>query len=426
MTKQTDLRAEATAARLAALSVPPGAPWATEARQAARARLLAMGLPQRRDEYWRFTDPASLNAPDPAPAGVIADDESPLFAATDPLRLTFEDGQLTGADGPAMHGATVETLAAATAADDHWAADLYGRLEAEGQAPVARPFAALATAFATQGVAIRATGQADRPVHLVRRHLDPGADALLRHVVRVEPGASLTLLESGPIAARATSVLEVDVAEGATFHHVRTQGRDRERRAATHVFARVGAGARYRSFTLTLNGALTRNEHVVTLAGEEAVAHVAGAAVGDGAFHHDDTVFVTHAAPGCESRQVFKKVLRHGAVGVFQGKILVRPGAQKTDGYQLSKALLLDDASQFLAKPELEIYADDVRCSHGSTAGGLDDAALFYLRSRGVPLADARDLLSLAFLQEALDEVADEGLAAELRGRIEAWLGRRR
>jgi Fe-S cluster assembly protein SufD len=138
------------------------------------------------------------------------------------------------------------------------------------------------------------------------------------------------------------------------------------------MFARLGTEATYKSFTLTANGMLTRNEHVVELTGDDAIAHVAGAAMGDGAsapFHHDDTVFITHDAERCESRQVFKKVLRNGAAGVFQGKILVKPDAQKTDGYQISQALLLDDDSSFQAKPELEIYADDVQCSHGSTTG---------------------------------------------------------
>src|SRR5690606_38770443 len=136
------------------------------------------------------------------------------------------------------------------------------------------------------------------------------------------------------------------------------------------------------SFTLTANGALTRNEYVIELTGDDAVAHVAGAALGDGDFVHDDTVFITHDAVNCESRQVYKKVLRNGATGVFQGKILVKADAQKTDGYQISQALMLDGDSQFLAKPELEIYADDVACSHGSTSGAIDDGALFYLRSR--------------------------------------------
>jgi len=156
------------------------------------------------------------------------------------------------------------------------------------------------------------------------------------------------------------------------------------------------------------------------------VAHIAGACVGDGDFHHDDTVFVTHDALNCESRQVFKKVLRNGARGVFQGKILVKPGAQKTDGYQISQSLLLDGDSEFDAKPELEIYADDVACSHGSTSGAIDEDALFYLRARGVPKTIATDLLTLSFLAEAVLEIEDETLRDEINTRLEGWLERRR
>ena len=170
---------------------------------------------------------------------------------------------------------------------------------------------------------------------------------------------------------------------------------------------------------------LTRNETVIELTGDDAVAHVAGACLGDGDFHHDDTVFVTHDAVNCESRQVFKKVLRNGATGVFQGKILVKPGAQKTDGYQISQSLLLDEDSQFLAKPELEIYADDVICSHGSTSGAIDEEALFYLRARGVPEKAATDLLTLAFLAEAVDEIENEALRVDIVERLQTWLERR-
>jgi Fe-S cluster assembly protein SufD len=192
------------------------------------------------------------------------------------------------------------------------------------------------------------------------------------------------------------------------------------------MFARLGRESVFKSFTLTVNGVLTRNECVIELTGDDAIAHVAGACVGDGDFHHDDTVFVTHDAVNCESRQVFKKVLRNGATGVFQGKILVKEGAQKTDGYQISQSLLLDGDSQFLAKPELEIYADDVACSHGSTSGAIDEDALFYLRSRGVPHSTATDLLTLAFLAEAVQEVEDEALANDIIARLENWLARRR
>jgi Fe-S cluster assembly protein SufD len=216
------------------------------------------------------------------------------------------------------------------------------------------------------------------------------------------------------------------VADGAAFHHIRTQGRDHERRAATHVFARVGEESAFKTFTLTANGVLTRNDCVVEMVGDNGVAHIAGACVGDGDFHHDDTVFVTHDALNCESRQVFKKVLRNGARGVFQGKILVKPGAQKTDGYQISQSLLLDGDSEFDAKPELEIYADDVACSHGSTSGAIDEDALFYLRARGVPKSIATDMLTLSFLAEAVEEIEDEALREEINTRLEGWLERRR
>ncbi|MEN8889243.1 MAG: SufD family Fe-S cluster assembly protein, partial [Celeribacter marinus] len=250
------------------------------------------------------------------------------------------------------------------------------------------------------------------------------SDAILHHVIKLDAGAELTVLESGPAAARFNKVMEIDVADGASFHHVRTQGRDHERRAVTHLFATIGKESLFKSFTMTANGVLTRNEVYLEINGDDSMAHVAGAAMGDGVFHHDDTVFITHDAERGESRQVFKKVLRNGAKGIFQGKILVKDGAQKTDGYQISQALLLDEDSQFLAKPELEIYADDVICSHGSTVGAIDDTALFYMQSRGVGRKEATNLLTLAFLNEAIEEIEDEAISADILSRLEGWLSR--
>ena len=417
----------ALSARLAALAPVGGAGWLGQARREAQARLHGMGLPSKRDEYWRYTDPTTLNAPE-APGAVRFNpgDEAPAFDGIDRLKIVFVDGVFDpgASDDLALAGVEIERLARAGEADIHWAQGLYGVLEARGQTPVQRPFAALNTAHATDGVLIRATGRAARPIALIYVHDSETSDAILHHCIKVEPGAELTLLESGPAAARFNKVIEVDVADGGRFHHIRVQGRDHERRAATHLFARLGAEALFKSFTLTANGRLTRNEAVIELTGRDARAHVAGAAVGDGDFHHDDTVFITHAAEACESRQVFKKVLKNGAAGVFQGKILVKPGAQKTDGYQISQSLLLDEDSQFLAKPELEIYADDVKCSHGSTSGAIDETALFYLQSRGVPRATAQALLVLAFLAEAIEEVADEAIADDIRARLDRWLAR--
>lgn len=420
-------RLEVTEARLAALVPPQGKPWAMAAREAALGRLRAGGgLPTRRDEYWKYTDPNPLNLP--AAPSVALVEEEPAFAPTDRLRIVFTDGVLdiAASDDLAEAGLEIEGLALAQSHDIHWSRDLFGHLEAAGQVPVARPLAALNTAFADGGVVIRVKETA-RPVHLIYRRTAEAGEAMLHHCIKVEPGAELTLLESGTGAARVNTVLEVDVADGARFHHVRIQGRDHGRVAATHVFVRVGEGALFKTFTLAMNGLLTRNEVIVDVAGADAVAHVAGAGVGDGRdFLHDDTVFITHGAPGCESRQVFKKVLKNGATGVFQGKILVRQVAQKTDGYQISQSLLLDGDSNFLAKPELEIYADDVKCSHGSTSGAIDEEALFYLRSRGVPRDRAESLLVLSFLAAAVAEIEDEAIQADILARLEGWLIRHR
>ncbi len=377
----------------------PGQGWTVAAREDALNRLVSMGLPQRRDEYWKFTRPDTLTQVDAPQAAVFHHDEAPLFDQMDRLKVVFVDGvfDAEASDDLNLEGITIERLAEAKS-DLHWARDLYGALETNGQTPVERPLAALNTAFATDGVLIHVTQTPSKPVSLIYRHESESSDAILHHVIKVETGAEVTILENGPAAARFNKCMEVEVASNASFNHVRAQGRDHERRAATHIFARLGTESHFKSFTLTVNGRLTRNECVIELTGDDATAHVAGACVGDGDFHHDDTVFVTHDAVNCESRQVFKKVLRNGATGVFQGKILVQPGAQKTDGYQISQSLLLDDDSQFLAKPELEIYADDVACSHGSTSGAIDEEALFYLRARGVPETEATNLLTLAFL----------------------------
>jgi len=390
--------------------------------------VLDMGLPTKRDEYWRFTDPRRLTAAE-AEAGKLHDTqgEAPVFDAFDRLKIVFTNGvfDAEASDALEMDGVEIAPLAEAAAADLHWARDIYGVLEQRGQNPVERPLASLNTAYAREGMFIRVTGNPERPISLIYNRSAEDGDAIVHHVIRVEAGAEVTILENGPVAARFNQVMEADIAEGATLHHIRAQGRDHERAGTAHLFARLGAEAQLKSFTLTANGSLIRNEAVIWLDGADGSAHIAGATVGDGAFHHDDTVFINHAAPRCESRQVFKKVLRHGAVGVFQGKILVDQVAQLTDGYQISQALLLDEDAQFLAKPELEIYADDVQCSHGSTSGEIDKSQLFYLRTRGVAEDEAKLLLVLAFLAEALEEIADQGFADDLRDRLEAWLKRR-
>lgn len=408
-------------------SLPQSGAWLRGLREVALARFQAMGLPQRRDEYWRYTDPTRLTVAQPATAQGAIGGGSAAFDAAGALRLVFTDGVFDGAASSAdlaLAGVEIDQLAEACAHDLHWARDIYGQLEANGQTPVARPLAAWNTAMAAAGVLIRVRTAVSRPIQIVYQGTDMQADVILHHCIRLEEGAQLTLLETGCSGARSNHVLEVDLGDRAQFHHLRLQGDDAVAARITHIFARLGCDSQMRSFTLSADGVLIRNEAVIEMLGADGRAHIAGAALGKGRVHHDDTVFITHGAPNCESRQVFKKVLRDGAVGVFQGKILVRPIGQKTDGYQISQALLLDDDAQFLAKPELEIYADDVKCSHGSTTGALDETALFYLRSRGVGLAQAQALLVLAFLAEVLEEIDDRDLAALVQTQLEMWLDR--
>jgi Fe-S cluster assembly protein SufD len=243
----------------------------------------------------------------------------------------------------------------------------------------------------------------------------------MHHLIRVERGGSLLLLESGTVTNK---VIEIDVADGGSFQHVRIQEGSRAP-SAGHIFVRLGAEALFKTFTLTADGEMTRNEVVMEFTGENSIGHIAGAVLGKGASHVDNTVFVTHGSLNCESRQVFKHALTDKARGIFQGKIFVRQGAQKTDGYQISQAVLLGEGAEFSAKPELEIYADDVKCSHGSTTGKLDETAMFYLRSRGVPYAEAEAMLVAAFAEEAFAEIDNEALAEAMRGHVARWMAER-
>ncbi len=419
-TVKSKAKMDLTSAALDQVPTFDGAGWADKARAAARDRVAAMGLPVGRDEYWKYTDPTVFTDTDPRFDGAVA--ASDVFAGADALTVTIVDGAVTG-DLPQIDGLDIQSLADAATADIHWAQDTFGVLEAAGQTNVERPLAAMTTALAQDGLMIQVTADIPQPLRIV--YATAGGQANVHHVVKLAPGAGLTILEEGLAGARAATNMEVAVADGARFDHLRVVPVVAQRDLNTHIFARLEADATFRSFTLTPGGAMTRNEAVIDILGDNATAHIAGACLGDGDFHHDDTVFVTHDAVDCESRQVFKKVLRNGAKGIFQGKILVRPDAQKTDGYQISQSLLLDDDSQFLAKPELEIYADDVACSHGSTSGAIDEDALFYLRSRGVPHATAVDLLTLSFMAEAIEEIADPDLADIVLAHLEQTLSAR-
>ena len=393
-------------------------------RYEALKRIKAMGLPRRSDEYWKYTNPRLFNDLFSNKNDVLGSDDKLNFDSIGCFKLIFNDGVFDQSSSDSLEGEELELTQISDFSGDtaKWLEAFYGSLEEAGQHPINRPLAKLNTAFATDGLAIRVTGEITKPINIVYNETSNRSDVNLHHCIKLEAGSSLTLIESGSVSTRVNKVTELEVAQDSSFHHVCAQTNNLDKIVSTHLFARLWENSVLKSFTLTTNGALTRNEHVVELKGNNGVSHLAAACIGEGRFHHDDTVFVTHEGTDCESRQVFKKVLKKGAFGIFQGKILVKPGAQKTDGYQISQSLLLDDDSQFLAKPELEIYADDVVCSHGSTSGAIDEEGLFYLRARGVPEDTAKDLLILAFLAEALAEIEDTNISELLLTYLERSL----
>ena len=413
----------AAEAQLSALPLPEGeAGWARDVRAKARARLLDTGAPARRDEYWKYTNPGALTAPLKLADGATeASKEQDAFSSIQAPVARFVNGRFRAdiSDELKAEGRAVSTLGEALAQDISIAREMFGVLEARGQEMVARPLSILNTATADQGLVIQVVGGTG-PLHIHNDQVGEGA-SMVRHLVRVETGGSMTIFESG---TPTNSVYEIDLADGAELHHVRVQDRPGTP-ISSHMFVRLGEKAAFKTFTLTADGELTRNEVVMEFVGDEGIGHIAGAVLAGGKSHTDYTVFVTHDAVNCESRQVFKNVVAGEAKAIFQGKIYVKEGAQKTDGYQISQAVLLNDGAEFSAKPELEIYADDVACSHGSTTGALDPTAMFYLRSRGVPRAEAEAMLIAAFADEAIQEIEDEAVADAIRDEVAAWMARR-
>ena len=265
----------------------------------------------------------------------------------------------------------------------------------------------------------------DKPVEiLVEGKVDGDAPAAM--VIRLGAGASATVVEKleGDGCLWHNGVTGIELGDGACLYHHRIQVYGDRPVYTQTTNVTLGRDATYDAFTLTAGAALSRNEVAVTMTGPGGHAELNGIMLLDGARHGDTTLLVDHQAPHCTSHQFYRSVLDGRARGVFQGKIHVARAAQKTDGYQMSRALILSEGAEMDMKPELEIYADDVKCSHGATTGQLDDEALFYLRSRGIGHDDARRLLIGAFVGEAVDKIADQSVREQVETRVEAWLGR--
>src|SRR6478609_5013912 len=417
----------------------PGAgnPWIADLRAKAIDAYAALGLPHRRVEAWKYTDLRSrlTEALPLARATGVAVTEAELekalgaeIARLPAYRLVVEGelrAELSDLAGLKAAGAEVISITEALQKPPRWLKAALGKINAQDRDPVV----ALNLALMSGGVGLRlAKGVTlDKPVHLI--HIDGGepASVVTRNVVLVEEGASLDLLESyaslGGRELQRNAVTEIEVGDRAGVNHIKLQ---REEEAAFHLvtwLVKLDADANYKAFQFSTGAALSRSQIYAAFTGEGSSLDVSGALLMRGHQHCDTTLLVEHRVPRCVSRELFKAVLDNEARGVFQGKIIVSPGAQKTDGKQVAQALLLSETAEFDSKPELEIFADDVVCGHGSTSGQIDEDLLFYLEARGIPEREARALLIQAFVGEAVERIEHEGLREALSKASAEWLG---
>ncbi len=397
-------------------------------RDEAAAFLASFGLPTRRVEAWKYTDLRLLTELSPAvPAPALAPALASARALLDRIGLASAGLE----DAPRLvfvNGRFEATLSRQPDGIEMRTGPGWGMLGRPGRDAMV----ALNTMLAEDGAAIQVPAgfDAGRLLLILLGSGEQGAHDVVsahpRFSVLIEAGARLSLLEIAQGDGRYVNnpVLEIELRDRAHLTHVLLQDEGREALHFSTVYAEVAQGASYDSFSLALGARLARHEVHARLGGRGGEVQVNGAQLLGDRQHADLTSVITHDAPSCNSRQTVKNILSGHSRGVFQGKIVVARAAQKTDGYQRNQALLLSDTAEIDSKPELEIYADDVKCSHGATAGALDEEQLFYLRSRGVSLHEARAMLVRAFLADALALIDDELVRALLERAVDQSWGR--
>jgi len=405
-------------------------PWLARHRRDALARFEQLGFPTRRDEAWRFTDLKPLQRAVYAPGEEGARPTPDLAVwrypgATHRIvlvngRFAPELSQLGALPKGVWLASTVTTLAERP----EFIEAALDNTDTNG----AQPFSALNAALFVDGFVLTLEpGVAlEIPVEIIHVGRSDERSFHLRNLVRLSAGSRATLIETfvgeGQYWTNAVGVISLGA--GAALRHVKIQD---EAAAAIHfgqVRTTLAKDARYESFVLTLGGRLTRHDSFVKFDGEDAACGLFGAYLLRGEQEATNATFVDHAVPRCTTKEVFKGVIDERAHGVFLGRIAVRPQAQKTNAHQLNKNLLLSPRANVDTKPELEILADDVKCSHGATVGDLDEEALFYLEARGIPAPEARRMLIEAFAADAIEQIEDDvALRDFLADQVRRWLG---
>ncbi len=409
-------------------------PGAAHVRRAAFEAYERTGLPNRRIEDWKYTDLRALMrevfplAPAPDAATLTrAAAAVKLHAIEGARRLVLVDGVFApklSELGGLEQGLTVRTLREVLDAGD---AALQAQLFSLDSA---NPMAALNSAMMTDGVVIEIVDGAvlKQPLHVI--HVAGGAPPaamFTRSMLRLGKDAGATLVESY-VAAEGTRAYQVHdsliaaIGDNSRLDHVRLVEDSRDAFNITSAAVTLGAHAHFNTFGMVSGGSVSRYQATIVFAGEGSKVETNGVNLLNGKQHADTTLFMDHAVPNCASREIFRAVVDDSGHSVFQGRIIVRPHAQKTDAKMMTRALLLSDEAEADNKPELEIFADDVTCGHGATTGALDESLLFYLRARGLSEKEAQALLIQAFVGEAIESIADDDLRELAISAARRWL----
>jgi Fe-S cluster assembly protein SufD len=375
-------------------------------------------LPHARMEDWRWTNLRTLIdkpypprlAVDAAPADIELHLKASPFANVARARLVFVNGFFDKRHSSFPASGDVEFTAKAD-------------LSLTGDEPVI----AMNRRFATGGghLKIKSGGNVDAPIEFVfiSTRGEPRTIAT-QLLIEIGERASATIVEThlGEGSYLSNTIVEIRLGNAARLDRVKAEIESPDAIHLAHVHLTFGRAATLHDFTLTTGARVNRQNGTYSFAGEGSDAKISGAYLLSGRQHADTRLVVDHCVPRCTSRELFKCVMDENARGVFQGKVIVERGAQKTDGKQSSHALLLSPTAEFDAKPELEIYADDVVCGHGATSGDIDENHLFYLRSRGITEAEAKSMLIAAFVEEAFESIGHDGIRDALSSLAGNWL----
>jgi Fe-S cluster assembly protein SufD len=411
----------------------PGFGRVAEIRRQAFDAYEQAGLPHRRIEEWKYTDLRALMR-EVLPLADVPSSDALVRARAALAAVTVENAtSLVLVDGVFVHelsnvatapaGLSVRSLSAVLENPDNGArADLL-------QTEVSDAMISLNTAMATDGVLVTVgDGVAlNDPVQIIHIATASSRSTFARSHVTIGKAARVKLVESfvgaeGAQAYQTNDAVIVTIGDGSELAHLRLIADAPDAFNVSSAIITVGAKARVNLFNLTSGAAVSRFQGFIKFAGEGSELSVNGVNLLKGKQHGDTTLVVDHAVPHCTSRENFRAVIDDRGHSVFQGRIIVRPDAQKTDGKMMTRALLLSDEAEADNKPELEIFADDVTCGHGATAGALDDSLLFYLRARGLPEKEAQALLIQAFVGEAIEEIGDDALRELAMATAERWL----